>query len=198
MKRRNAIKQLGFIATGTLLLPSCLSHREKAPLALKNITLTGQQQATIVSMANTLIPSSDGVPGAKELDLAHFSLKMVDECTNTETQDTFIKGLQLVEREVTRQYGDPFDELSEKDQLEFLNALEKRASEAAAAPPASGDEEKPDPVISFYKTLKRYTIQGFVTSEPVLGNIFGYQQVPGHFIGSVPVTNASDVKTIMG
>jgi hypothetical protein len=54
-------------------------------------------------------------------------------------------------------------------------------------------EEKnaPKEAIEFYKMMKELTIKGYLTSKPVLGEIFRYELVPGRYNGFFPVTKIS-------
>lgn len=190
MNRRIALKQLGLITAGAVLLPACVQQAAKpASIALKNLQITGSQEALVAEFAETLIPATD-IPGAKAMNLQQFVLRMIDDCQPPDVQEEFGKGLAAFEQTVDKKFGKSFDELGVSERKGLLNELES----AAKAEQPSGLSA----VSKFYSLTKRYTIQGFTTSEYVLTNVLPYNMIPGKFIGCVPITDKNDIKTIIG
>ena len=111
MKRRIALKQLGFITAGAMILPSCIQQVKQATIPLSNIIVNGDQEALLAEIAETLIPATD-IPGAKALNIHHFVLKMVDDYQDKESQQQFVAGLLQVEKTVKEKFDKPFDECS--------------------------------------------------------------------------------------
>src|SRR5688572_19979723 len=114
MKRRIALKQLGFITAGAMILPSCVQHGKEATIELRNIMVNGDQEALLAEIAETIIPATD-IPGAKALNVHHFILKMVDDCQGKESQQQFISGLSIIEKAVKEKFDKPFEECSAED-----------------------------------------------------------------------------------
>jgi hypothetical protein len=191
MNRRIALKQLGFITAGVALLPGCVKEAARpASIALKNIKSSGNQEARLADVAETLIPATD-MPGAKAMNVPQFVLRMVDDCQPIEAQKDFEKGIAEFEQAVDKKYGKSFEALSVSDRQAFLKELDVAAR-------AEREKDNMSPVSKFYALTRRYTIQGFTSSEYVLTKVLPYNMIPGKFIGCVPITDKNDLKTIIG
>ncbi|MGC3948087.1 MAG: gluconate 2-dehydrogenase subunit 3 family protein [Chryseolinea sp.] len=191
MNRRIALKQLGLLTAGAALLPACVKEAAKsATITLKNIHVSGGQEAVLAEMAETLIPTTD-IPGAKAMNAHHFVLRMVDDCQPEEMQKDFEKGFAEFEQAVDKKHGKSFDELSPSDRKAFLTEIDATAK-------AEREKDSLSAVSKFYSLVRRYTIQGFTSSEYVLTNVFAYNMIPGKFVGCVPIADKNDVKTVMG
>lgn len=191
MNRRIALKQLGLITAGAALLPACVKEAAKATsITLKNLHISGGQETVLAGIAETLIPATD-MPGAKAMNLQQFILRMVDDCQSPEAQKDFENGFAAFEQAVDKKYGKSFDELTVTERNTFLTELDTTAK-------AEREKQSLSSLSKFYSMTRRYTIQGFSTSEYVLTNVLPYNMIPGKFIGCVPITDKNDIKTIIG
>lgn len=190
MQRRTAIKQLGILAGGVLLLPHCKGKEviTEASIKLHKLSITGNQETLLASMVESLIPKTDTL-GAGELKVHHFVLRMIDDCYEAEDQQKFLLGFAQAEKAMEEKSGKKFEESSLTEQQEFFKALETDKVSIA------GDENN---LKAFYAPLRELTIQGYLGSEYVLTNLFGYNMVPGRFDGAIEVNAKSDIKTILG
>jgi hypothetical protein len=172
MKRRTALKYLFVIAGGTAVLPACLHKESKASFLLKNISITAEEEKMLAEFAETLIPAST-TPGAKDTYAHLHALRMMDECFNKDAQQKFTRGMKEVEDMMKKAHNTSFVKATTAQRADIMTALEKKnASEDA---------------LQFYKLMKNLTIQGYLTSKPVLGDIFHYELIPGRYIGAFPV-----------
>lgn len=190
MKRRIALKQLGFITAGAMVLPSCVRGVKEATIPLKNIILNGDQEILLAEIADTIIPATD-IPGAKALNVHQFILKMVDDCLDKDSQQQFVSGLAKIEKTVKEKFDKPFEECSKEERKKFLLEIEQKNKDA------SGDEKKED-LPAFYSITKRYSVQAFLSSEYVMTNVFKYNMIPGRFEGCVEIKDKNDIQTIIG
>ena len=190
MKRRIALKQLGFITAGAMILPSCVQQVKQATIPLKNIIINGDQELLLAEIAETIIPATD-IPGAKALNAHHFVLKMIDDCHDKESQQQFVAGLSQVEKTVKEKLGKPFEESTPEERKNFLRELEQKNKEAK-------EGEKKEDLPAFYSMTKRYTTQAFLSSEYVMTNVFKYNMIPGRFEGCVQIKDKNDIQTIVG
>jgi len=191
MNRRIALKQLGLVTVGVALLPGCVKEAAKpTSIALKNIQVSGSQEAMLAEVAETLIPATD-MPGAKAMNLQQFVLRMVDDCQEPEAKKDFEKGLAEFSEAVDKKYGKSFEAISPAERKEFLNAIDATAK-------AERESNSLSSVSKFYSLTRRYTVQGFTSSEYVLTNVLPYNMIPGKFIGCVPITDKNDIKTVIG
>lgn len=190
MKRRIALKQLGFITAGAMILPSCVQQAKEATIALKNIIINSDQELLLAEIAETIIPATD-IPGAKALNLHHFILRMVDDCHDEESQKQFVSGLSLIEKAVKEKLNKPFEECSPEERKQILLEIEQKNK-------AAKDGEKKEDLPVFYSITKRYTSQAFLSSEYVMTNVLKYNMVPGRFEGCVEIKDKNDIQTIIG
>ena len=189
MQRRTALKQLGFLAGGALLLPSCLG-KEAAPPAtiqLHNLSINGNQENVLAAMCEALIPKTD-IPGARELNAHHFVLRMMDDCYEPEAQQKFLTGFTQAEKAMEEKTGKTFEEATLEEQQAFLKDIES----------GNVTVEGENQLKAFYEPFKGRTIQAYMGSEYVMTNIFGYNMIPGTFKGAVEINAGSDLKTILG
>ncbi|PWK79149.1 gluconate 2-dehydrogenase subunit 3-like protein [Mucilaginibacter oryzae] len=192
MDRRTVIKNLALIIGGAALLPACSQDEAKSKVALKNIDISVVQEQLIGEVSETFIPKTT-TPGAKDLQLHLFVLKMVDDCYKKDDQQAFLTGMGHFADVVQQQYGKTFNQLDTKNREAFLLDIEKegKAEEAAAAkkdnnpiPPYKG---KYSPELKkFYSMVKRQTINGYTNSKYFMTNIVVYELVPGRYNARFP------------
>jgi hypothetical protein len=195
MNRRTVIKNLALIIGGAALLPACSQDKAKSKVALKNIEITADQEALIGNVSETFIPKTS-TPGAKELQLHLFVLKMLDDCYKKEDQQAFITGMGHFSDAAQKQYGKLFDGLDVKTREAFLLDIEKegKAEEAAnksgdknTGGPANMPTGKYSPELKkFYSVVKRQTINGYTNSKYFMTNIVVYELVPGRYNAHFP------------
>jgi len=177
MHRRTVIRNVLAFSAGAVLIPSCVHDEGKASIPLKNISITGDQEKLLESLSETIIPKTS-TPGAKDLSAHLFMLMMVDECLNRENQQKFIRGLAQ------------FEELSKKRSgTGFITSTP--AQKAALLTDIEAKKEVSEEVQAFYGTVKRFTVQSFVSSQYFLTKIQPYEMIPGRFHGCVPVKTNS-------
>lgn len=172
MERRSVIKYLVAITAGSAILPSCLQEESKASILLKNMAVSLEQEKTLAEFAETLIPAS-ATPGAKDTYAHLFALRMLDDCYEKDEQQVFTKGLKAVEGMMKEAHNTTFLKATAAQRADVLNSLEAKKGSADAQ--------------AFYKLMKKLTIQGYLTSKPVMGGIFNYELVPGRYNAAYPV-----------
>lgn len=171
--RRIAVKQLLIISGGIVIFPSCIHHKDETSIPLKNLELTADHEKLMAEIADTIIPKTD-TPGAKELATHIYTLKMLDDCTEKEQQDAFIKGLNEINNISKKKFNNKFINCTVPQREAILNDVETNKT-------YSKD------VQSFYGMMKHFTIQGYMTSKYVGTKLVIYELVPGRFHGSFPI-----------
>lgn len=176
MKRRTALKELAIIAGGITLLPSCLHHKGKASIALKNIDISADQERLLAEISSTIIPQTN-TPGAKEMGSHLFVLKMLDDCYEKDVQQKFVQGLDQLENSTKKRFGNSFVNCTHDQKQKMLEEVENKEGYYAQ-------------VYDFYQIMKERTIQGFLTSKYVVLNIQKYELIPSvKYNGYYPVKN---------
>jgi hypothetical protein len=176
MQRRSALKNLLLLAGGTVLLPSCVQEDKKVSIPLNHLTISAEQETLLAAICETIIPKTD-TPGAKELGVHQFVLTMVDDCTKKEDQETFINGLNQIDKLSQKLYNNSFGKINNQQREELLTKLDKKEVQGEAQ--------------AFFERTKRLTIQGYLKSQYVMTNLLKYELVPGRFHGSFPIIKAT-------
>lgn len=173
LNRRDALKQFVFASAGMALLPSCMQDRSKSALLLKKINISSVDETMLAALSETIIPKTKS-PGAKDISAHLFVLTMVDDCTKKEDQEKFLVGMKEFNKFCKATVGKAFVASSADERIKLLTTvIEKK------------DEESD--LNFFFKTVKRFTIQAYTSSEFFLTKVQVYELVPGRFHGCVPV-----------
>ncbi len=163
MKRRALLKNLG-MGLGAISLPQWANAWQLNTLP-KTVILEEKSSEMLKLLVDTLIPASD-IPGAAELGVDAFVNLMVnDMATKTDKDDFFIK-LNEVDTYARQELLLPFDQLSTNGRETILNRMAEDADWKG-----------------FFGLLKRYTIQGYMSSEYIMTNINHYEMAPGFYHG---------------
>jgi hypothetical protein len=173
--RREALRQCLILTVGAAIIPSCVQEKSKPLVTLKNVDLDGDQQKMVAELTETIIPATD-TPGAKDTYTHLFVLKMLDDCTAKEEQEQFVKGLTAFDNIAKKKFDKAFVLCTAPQREELLSNI-------------TTDKEVPEDVNAFYKTMKKLTVQGYMTSKYYLSNVRVYKLVPGKFYGCIPVTS---------
>lgn len=183
ISRRTALKQFLVVAGGVMLLPSCMQQAgSKAAMPLKHLKISAGQEQLLAELAETLLPATN-TPGAKELKLPEFTLRMLDDCHSPEDQKSFAEGLQAFEQYSKQQQQQEFTQLTPAQRTALLNTLE-------------AGKDIPEAVSKFYKKVKGLTIQGYLGSQHYLTKVQVYELVPGRYRGCVPLPQAANAKPV--
>lgn len=162
MKRRVAIKQVLIFAGGMALLPSFLKAAGQASIDLKNLNVRVDEENLLAEIAEIIIPKTT-TPGAKDLGLHLFVLKMVDDCYEKNVQQKFISGLKTFE------------------------GLDETALKQAVISANSGKSDVSEDAKAFYRLMKQQTINGYMNSKYVMTNLVVWELIPGRYNGYFPV-----------
>lgn len=193
MNRRTVIKNLALVIGGAALLPSCLRSDGTAYVQLKHIQIDSDHQKLIADMCETIIPKTD-VPGAKDLNLHLFVLKMLDDCYKKVDQLAIKKGVDEFDAMVQKKYSQSFSDLAVKDREAVLTAIEtsqKPKTDNKMPTGSNKPQAKPDvpPLDAFYWAIKQQTIFGYTTSQFFMTKEIVYELVPGRYNAHFPVKN---------
>lgn len=172
INRRKLLKQFVFMGAGMALIPSCLSDKSKSSILLKKINISGDDEQMLAELCESIIPKTT-TPGAKDISAHLFVLKMVDDCTSKEDQDKFISGLTAFNDFSKTSSGKHFLDCNTAERKKVLKELIVIKDDTSG--PAA-----------FFKTVKRYTIQAYTSSEFFLTRVQVYELIPGRYHGCVP------------
>ena len=168
MKRRDALKSIGLVTGGMILVPSCSLWEEKVTIALNNLKITPDQEQILKDIVGTIIPEGPEIPGGVSLEAHNFVWIMMDDCEPKEQQDKFINGLNQFNEKVKVQKGKRFKKLTELERLEVVQS----------AMIESENELEMD-ISPFLAQVKNYAVWGFFRSEYIMTEVFPFKLVPG-------------------
>lgn len=174
MDRRAAIRNLALVIGGAIVLPACTKHNPVAHF--KHFDIGLDQQTLITDMAETIIPKTN-TPGATDLNLYGFIMKMLDDCSNKQDQQTFLKGMGEFNEAPKKLYNKSFADCSKTEREEVLKSFEKKDNKYSKEQQA------------FYGTVKGLTVFGYTQSKYFMTKVNVYELVPGRYNAYYPVKN---------
>ena len=184
MNRRLAIKNLGMLTSGMILLPSCDFSEEKASIVLNKLQITIEQEELVKDLVATIIPEGE-IPGAGSLEVQNFVWIMVDDCMDGEEQKSFIKGLDLFAAQVKKNQNKAYSDLEQEERLRLLQIISKKKSQDGVNE-SNSDNKALD---YFINTTKSYTIRGYMQSQYIMTEVMPYALVPGSFDNCKTIDN---------
>lgn len=197
MNRRIALKQMGFIAAGAMILPSCLLKAKEVSIALKNIVITGDQEAILAEIVQTMIPATD-IPGARDINVHQFVLRMVDDCHDAETQQKFVTGLAQVNELTKKRFDKSFEDCTQEERLTFLKEVDAQKQTDEQKKPELLKDGKENQFPAFYSVAKRHTVEGYLSSEYIMTNVLVHNMIPGRYNGCVEIKDKNDLQNVIG
>ncbi|MGS2738236.1 gluconate 2-dehydrogenase subunit 3 family protein [Sinomicrobium sp. M5D2P17] len=124
-------------------------------------------------IGETIIPTTDDIPGAKATRIGEYMIVMVKDCFRDEQKKLFIDGLNDLDQKCATQYNRSFQQLAPDQKLEFLGRLQEEALNS---------EEK-----HYFDIFRSLTISGYFTSEIGMVQARAYEPIPGRYIACMPL-----------
>lgn len=174
MHRRTALKNLGILTGGIVLLPACDFSKEKVALVLNKFEVTEAQEKLLKEIVATILPDSE-IPGAAELGADQFVWVMADDCLNENMRQDFLKGLREFPDKVKKATSNSFATLNMEERIAFLQkGLENSSAENKF-------------LQTFLQITKNFAVSGFMQSEYIMTNVMPYPLVPGKYGNCEPI-----------
>lgn len=171
MKRRDALKTLGYAAAGLVALPAWARAWNPQEIALPSSSFSTNEQAILSSVAGTIIPEKDGI-GAVPLEVDKFLVRLFDECYEEDVRNNIKLQLNELNRKAKDSKGKSFADSSQAQREELLLTFS-----------VSGNESEK----RFFELVKGETVRGFRTSQVVMEDYHGYRIIPGRYNGNADV-----------
>lgn len=184
MTRREAIQRVSVLLGGAALvgqsamLAGCAT--DKAPLSTVTELFTQSDLALLDEIAETILPETS-TPGAKAAGVGAFMALMVADTYDHREQQTFIAGMETLDRESQARYGATFMVAEPDQRLRLLERLDReqwqyRDMRAAGAP------------VHYFRMMKELALLGYFTSEIGCSQAMRYRETPGRYDPCVPYT----------
>ncbi len=177
MNRRIAVKHVALLIGAATVLPGCLSQTENREQTTSPLpaALTASQRQLVADVCETLVPRTD-TPGAKDLGLPLYVLKMLNDCTPPKEQQLFVAGLGQLEAAAQRQQGRSFTASSPAERAALLQQLDQQPTNFS------------DELAGFYRIARQLTIDGYTNSKYFMTKEVVYELVPSRYNGHYPVS----------
>ncbi len=181
MNRRKAISRIALAGLGGTLLFGGFKWYDwhKTP----DLDWLQNHKDLVASLAETIIPATD-TPGAREAGVADYILIMLRDATDRMTANKFIDGLKSLDHYCRSQYNHPYQQCTPEDQRTVLRRFEEKAKPFNTL---AGKIENVYLGTPFFYTLKKYTVEGYCTSEAGATKGLAYLYIPGHYQGCIPL-----------
>ena len=180
MDRREALKRVALLLGGAISAPvmsGVLSGCRPGPEPFVPQTLTLDQNELVAHLAEMIIPTTD-TPGARAARVHEFIDLMLTDWFPEDERAHYLSGLATVDQRSQADYGTPFLQATEAQQVALLTKMEDEAlspSENADGPP-------------FFMMMKQLTLVGYYTSEIGATQELQWLAAPGRYDGCVPLS----------
>lgn len=179
MKRREAIKNIGFAAGFAVIAPSFLSMLQSCtteelwtPKFLKE-----EEQKALISIVDIILPKTENTPSATEMNVPQFIDKYIDEVLELEDQEITRAGFDNIIAKLKTNSDDSIDDVTVEQYTALLDKhlLVKGQDDAERL---ANPESELMTTSEFLGQIKWMTINAFLSSEYVGENILVYEPVP--------------------
>jgi len=172
MDRRKALRNLGILTSGIVLLPSCDFSNEKVSLVLNKLSITTSQEELMKELVATMLPEGE-ISGAGSLMVQDFVWIMVDDCLEPALQESYLIGLSNFKKDFKNIEGKSFLSLEPVKRAKALGLIE--ASKENTSENINKD------FLNFVKITKEFAILGYMQSEYIMTEIMPYPLIPGTY-----------------
>lgn len=172
MDRRKALRNLGILTSGIVLLPSCDFSEEKISLVLNKLSITTSQEELMKELVATMLPEGE-ISGAGSLMVHDFVWIMVDDCLEPALQESFLKGLSNFKKTFKNIEGEKFLSLNMGDRAKALGLI--------VASEENSSEKINEDFLNFIDITKRFAVLGYMQSEYIMTKIMPYPLIPGTY-----------------
>ncbi len=159
MKRRDALKAAGLIAGGALLASSGILAACRTGRAQGSRVLSDEDQVLAEEIADTLLPTTAGSPGAKAAGTGAAINLILSDCYEPEDQRAFMEGL-------ARFRAEKFLEQSRAERETFVRSVGRQA---------------------WFQPVRDLALGAYFSSETGMTKALRYVRVPGKYVGCMPL-----------
>ena len=159
MNRRDALKAAGLIAGGALFRSGGILAAGRTDRASSSGVLSDEDQVLAEEIADTLLPTTAGSPGAKAAGAGAAMNLILSDCYTPADQRAFREGL-------ARFRAKNFLELSRADRETFVRSVGREA---------------------WFEPVRDLALGAYFSSETGMTQALHYVRVPGKYVGCMPL-----------
>lgn len=170
-------------------------HGRHQPAALRRSayrfqTLSAHQRATIVEMAEMIIPTTE-TPGARSAGIDEFADIILSEWSSETEKSAWIDGLAAVDAQAQAEFGKTFLAASPSERVLLMTRWDTELTTARAARNAwrrdSGTPQPPNHRNLFFHQFRSFTVSGYYSSEAGYTKERKASIIPGIYKPCMPV-----------
>lgn len=180
MNRREVVKRATFLLGGAITFSgfeACEMINKVFVNEIESKSIASQE-SLIAEIADTIIPDTKEVPGAKAAGLGPFIVMMLQDCYTADIQKDFADGLMKVDAVSKGKYNKLFISLTIKEREEIFKLFKAEAQTQINA------EESPS---QFFQLMYELTCLGYYTSEIGATKALRYVHIPGKYEACIPL-----------
>ena len=183
MKRREALRNMG-LATGFFVAtPSIVSLLQSCTSDVKTWTpnfLTSEQGVVLNSLVDIILPKTEGLPSASEINVPQFIDNYINKVMLEEEQEKVKSGFNKIISILKSSTGDNINKVTQEDYKALLDKhmlVKGEVDEERESNPESEDPTSSE----FLNNLKWMTINTYITREHIGENVLVYDPVPSQY-----------------
>ncbi|MFL5509286.1 MAG: gluconate 2-dehydrogenase subunit 3 family protein [Gemmatimonadaceae bacterium] len=169
MNRREAVKTTAVLLGGVLITSSGLTACRGESRNVGTGVLDADDQALVEEIADTLLPTTSGSPGAKAAGVGPVINLLLTDCREPAEQKLVLDGLKQFRNTV----GDHFASMTQVNRENWLRRIDSQAK-------AAGGKH-------YFALLRELSLQAYFSSEIGTTKALRYVMTPGKWVGCVPL-----------
>jgi len=169
MNRREAVKTTAVLLGGVLITSSGLTACRGESRNVGAGVLDADDQALVEEIADTLLPTTSGSPGAKDAGVGPVINLLLTDCREPAEQKLVLDGLKQFRNTV----GDHFASMTQVNRENWLRRIDSQAK-------AAGGKH-------YFALLRELSLQAYFSSEIGTTKALRYVMTPGKWVGCVPL-----------
>jgi hypothetical protein len=182
MKRRDALKNLGFATGFFVATPTIVSLLQSCTSDVKTWVpdfLTLEQGVVLTNLVDVFLPKTD-LPSATEMNVPQFIDKYINEILDDENQVQVKTAFNAIIPILKPNSEDNIDKVTQEDYKALLEKhmlIKDEIDEEREANPESLEMTKSE----FLNALKGIIIKAYVTTQEIGENVLAYDPIPGAY-----------------
>ena len=169
MNRREAVKTTGVLLSGVLVTSAGLTACARDSRNVGVGVLDAQDQALVEEIADTLLPTTAGSPGAKAAGVGPVINLLLTDCREPADQKRVVDGLKQFRDTV----GDHFASMTQANRENWLRRIDNEAKAAGAS--------------HYFPLVRELSLQAYFSSQIGMTKALRYVMTPGKWVGCVPL-----------
>ncbi|APQ18309.1 gluconate 2-dehydrogenase subunit 3 family protein [Maribacter hydrothermalis] len=181
MKRSTFLNRISLGTGGLLIIPAVSLVQSCSYRPTLRTTISASDSPLLDEIGETIIPTTDAVPGAKAANIGSYMVLMYEDCMTPEDQQLFVEGINELDQRASQTYGESFTTIEDVQKLELLYTIQNEAE--AYYLTMEGLEKVP---VHYFSLLKNLTISGYFSSKIGMMEARNYVPIPGKFESCIP------------